>query len=70
MSPLQCWLNFLLETELILLSVVLSGNMASVQQSWHKTAKGKAGSLVVLYPYFQQHLIPSCLYNKEEEPQA
>ena len=23
--------------------------------------KGKAGSLVVLYPYFQRHLIPSCL---------
>ena len=43
MNPLQCWLNFLLETELILLTVVLSGNMASVQQGCHKTTKEKQG---------------------------
>ena len=43
MNPLQCWLNFLLETKLILLTVVLSGNMASVQQGCHKTTKEKQG---------------------------
>ena len=35
--------DLLLETELILLTVALSGNMASVQQGCHKTIKEKQG---------------------------